>query len=96
MFEIYVGTTSQVCNLLQEDSVGPEDFAYVNHNFLASDMSARKLMKLSEIVLTIFCAENIEFMIGMYDAERSGETDKMRMRGSGKLSGSSGLAPDLS
>ena len=47
-------------------------------------------------MLTIFCAENIEFMIGMYDAERSGETDKMRMRGSGKLSGSSGLAPGLS
>ena len=65
MFEIDVGAASQVRNLLQEDSVGPEDLAYINHNFLANDISAPKLMKLGEIMLTIFCAENIEFMIGM-------------------------------
>lgn len=34
---------------------------------------------------TSFCAENIEFMRGMYDAERSGEMEMMRMRGSGAL-----------
>ena len=48
MFEIDVGAPSQVRDLLQEDGIGPEDLAHVNHNFLASDISARKLMKLRE------------------------------------------------
>jgi hypothetical protein len=34
---------------------------------------------------TSFCAENMEFMRGMYDAERSGDTEMIRMRGSGAL-----------
>ena len=34
---------------------------------------------------TSFCAENIEFMRGMYDADKSGDTDMIRMRGSGAL-----------
>lgn len=32
---------------------------------------------------TSFCAENIEFIKGMYDVDRSGETDRIRILGSG-------------
>ena len=32
--------------------------------------------------LTSFCAANIAFIIGIYDADISGDTDKMRIRGS--------------
>lgn len=32
-----------------------------------------------------FCAEKMAFMIGMYDDDKSGETERMRMRGSGTL-----------
>ena len=38
--------------------------------------------------LTSFWAENIQFIIGIDDVERSGETDRMRMRGSGRIAGS--------
>ena len=31
----------------------------------------------------------MEFIIGIYDVDRSGDTDKIRMRGSGKIVGSS-------
>ena len=31
---------------------------------------------------TNFWAENMEFINGMYDVERSGDTERMRMRGS--------------
>ena len=36
----------------------------------------------SQMMPTNFCAENIAFMIGMYAVDRSGDTDRMRMRGS--------------
>ena len=39
---------------------------------------------------TSFCAEKMEFMIGMYEVERSGETERMRMRGSGRSAESAG------
>ena len=32
------------------------------------------------------------FIIGMYDVERSGETDRISIRGSGRPTGSVGLA----
>lgn len=38
---------------------------------------------------TSFWAENIEFMMGMYDEDWSGETDRMRIRGSGRITDSS-------
>lgn len=33
-------------------------------------------------ILTSFCAENIEFMRGIYELETSGDTDKISIRGS--------------
>lgn len=40
------------------------------------------------MILASFCAEKIAFIIGMYDVERSGDTDKTSMRGSGSMVGS--------
>jgi hypothetical protein len=34
------------------------------------------------MALTSFCAANMAFIIGMYEADISGETDIMRIRGS--------------
>ena len=31
---------------------------------------------------TSFCAENMEFIIGMYDVDKSGDKDRIKIRGS--------------
>jgi len=36
-----------------------------------------------------FCAEKMAFIIGMYEEERSGETERIKMRGSERIAGSS-------
>lgn len=36
-----------------------------------------------------FCAEKIAFMIGMYEEDKSGETERIKMRGSWTIDGSS-------
>lgn len=36
-----------------------------------------------------FCAEKMAFIIGMYEEDRSGETDRIKMRGSWRIVGSS-------
>jgi hypothetical protein len=40
-----------------------------------------------------FWAAKIEFMTGMYDAERSGETERIRMRGSVSVAVSAARLP---
>ena len=53
----------------------------------------RRLLRV-ETARTSFCAEKMEFMMGMYEEERSGETERMRMRGEAWVAGSSGaVAP---
>lgn len=36
-----------------------------------------------------FCAEKMAFIIGMYEEDKSGETDRIKMRGSWRIAGSS-------
>lgn len=38
---------------------------------------------------TSFCAEKIAFIIGMYEEDKSGETERIKMRGSWMTDGSS-------
>lgn len=38
---------------------------------------------------TSFWAEKIEFIMGIYDVDKSGETERIRIRGSGSMAGSS-------
>jgi hypothetical protein len=42
---------------------------------------------------TNFWAAKMEFMMGMYDAERSGETERIRMRGSISVAASVAMLP---
>ena len=62
-----------------------------------SSLSARQAVnnttfRSKTVARTSFCAENIEFMMGIYDGDWSGDTEITRIRGSGRPEGSSDLS----
>ena len=81
-----------MCCLLQEHSVWPIYLTDVNGYSLVG--YERLVFVVRGGKLTNFCAEKMAFIIGMYDVARSGETERIRIRGSGRVAGST-LSADL-
>jgi hypothetical protein len=80
--KVDVGATSEMGGLLEKDGVWAKDLADVDRDFL--EWSETVALEAEEW-LTSFWAEKTEFMIGMYEVARSGETERMRRRGSGRV-----------
>lgn len=85
-----VRATSQVGSLLEKDGVWAEDLTDIDRDFLVGVSSGGGQRVC---VRTSFCAEKTEFMIGMYEVARSGDTERMSRRGSGRTEGSRSAAP---
>ena len=80
--------------LLQKDTVWAIKFANIDGHFLSYGEQFETTRGKQEQI-TSFCAENIEFMIEIYDEDWSGDTETINIRGSGKIVGSSERAFEL-
>lgn len=82
-----------MCCLLQKHSVGSVYLANIYCYFLSRCESIKVNRRTTWH--TNFCAEKIEFIMGMYDVDKSGETERIRIRGSGNMDGSSAALVDV-
>ncbi len=84
-FDLYIRAAGQMCCLLQEHVLRSEDLADVYCDFLRIAYGQRRCrcrVHRNQKTLTSFCAENMEFIIGIYVEDWSGETESTRIRGS--------------
>ena len=65
-WDVDVCASRQMCRLLKEDVIRAEDFAHIYGDFLGARVGVNSDRNTPLVLLTSFCAEKMEFMMGMY------------------------------
>jgi hypothetical protein len=82
--KIEIRATSEMGGLLEENGIGTKYLTCIYGNLLRL-LSAMATRELEDAGDTSFWAEKMAFMMGMYDVDRSGDTERIRIRGSVRL-----------